>query len=184
MSRLRDVTVVALGVALALAPMHAAAEAQSAAATNDAAPKQRVALAGLRLPDLDGNSVDMQTYLGKGPVVIDFWATWCKPCITSLPELNRLYADLAPRGLQIVGINEDGQRNAAKVKPFAKTQGIRYPVLLDLDREAQSRLKALVLPTTLLLDSEGNVVHTSLGPADFKELRAKIETLLGDAPTK
>jgi thiol-disulfide isomerase/thioredoxin len=117
-------------------------------------------------------------------VLIDFWATWCKPCVTALPNLNRLYADLGPRGLQIVGINEDGQRNAAKVKPFAKTQGIRYPVLLDLDREAQSRLKALVLPTTLLLDADGNVVHTSLGPADFAVLRTKIESLLGDAPTK
>jgi thiol-disulfide isomerase/thioredoxin len=171
-----------LGLAIA-APLTLPAPAH---AESNSEATDRVALDGLRLPDLEGRSVALASYLGKGPVVLDFWATWCKPCLAALPELQQLYTDLAPRGLQLVGINEDGQRNAAKVKPFAKTQGMTFPVLLDLNREAQTRLNALVLPTTLLLDAEGRVVHTSFGyrPGEIAALRAKIEALLDGAPAK
>jgi thiol-disulfide isomerase/thioredoxin len=141
-----------------------------------------VQLDGLRLPDLDGEPVDLGSYLGGGPLVLDFWATWCKPCLAALPELNALYRDLAPRGLQLVAINEDGQRNAAKVKPFVKTQGFDFPVLVDLNREVQSRLHVVGLPTTFLLDSDGKVVRTSFGyrPGEIDGLRQEIESLLDE----
>ena len=144
----------------------------------------KVSLAGLRLQDLDGKTVELDSYLGKGPVVLDFWATWCKPCLAALPELNVLYADLQPRGLQLVGLNEDGARNAAKVKPFVRTKGIRFPVLMDLNRDVQTRLNVQALPTTLLLDSTGRVVHTSFGyrPGEIGQLRARIEALLDGGP--
>jgi len=144
----------------------------------------KVALEGLRLENLDGAAVELQSFLGKGPVILDFWATWCKPCLAALPELAALYEDLAPRGLEILAINEDGQRNAAKVKPFARSKGLRFPVLLDLNHEAQSRLNVVVLPTTLLLDREGRVVHTSFGyrPGEIDKLREQVETLLATTP--
>jgi thiol-disulfide isomerase/thioredoxin len=142
-----------------------------------------VDLSGLRLPDLEGRNIRLDSYLGKGPIVLDFWATWCKPCLAALPELNTLYQDLAPRGLQMLGINEDGQRNAAKVKPFVKTQGFRFPVLLDLNRETQSRLNVVALPTTILLDAQGTLVYTSFGyrPGEIDELRKHILGMLGDS---
>jgi thiol-disulfide isomerase/thioredoxin len=145
-----------------------------------------VDLTGLRLPDLDGTPVALASVLGKGPIVLDFWATWCKPCLAALPELNALYAEFAPRGLQVVGINEGGQRNAAKVKPFVKTHAFAFPVLLDLNRETQSRLNVAVLPTTLLLDAQGKVVHTIFGfrQGEIAALRAQIEPLLDEAPDK
>jgi thiol-disulfide isomerase/thioredoxin len=135
--RIAPVAGLLLGLAVA-APLTVPAPAH---AESNSEATDRVALDGLRLPDLEGRSVALASYLGKGPVVLDFWATWCKPCLAALPELQQLYTDLAPRGLQLVGINEDGQRNAAKVKPFAKTQGMTFPVLLDLNREAQTRLE-------------------------------------------
>jgi len=154
--------------------------------TNPATGSVRTALGELRLPDLDGRMVTLSSYLDRGPVVLDFWATWCKPCLTAIPELNALYDELEPRGLQVVGINEDGQRNAAKVKPFVRTQDIHFPVLLDLNRAAQSRLNAPALPTTLLLDRDGNVVHTTFGyrPGEIQQLRAKIEALLTAKPAE
>jgi len=170
--------------ALTLATLLGAPACFGPAAAQDSATDRpatgAVSLAGIRLSDLDGTLVDLGSYLGKGPIVLDFWATWCKPCLAAIPDLNRLHADLAPRGLQLVGINEDGQRNAAKVKPFVKTQQIVFPVLLDLNREAQNRLNVGVLPTTLLLDSQGNVVHTSFGyrQGEIDKLRQKIEPLL------
>jgi thiol-disulfide isomerase/thioredoxin len=138
------------------------------------------ALASLTLPDLDGKQVQLSSLLGRGPVILDFWATWCKPCLLALPELEKLYVDLGPRGLQVVGINEDGPRNAGKVKPFLKSKGATTPVLLDLNREAQGRLQAIALPTTLLLDADGVVLHTSFGyrPGELDALRAQIEPLL------
>jgi thiol-disulfide isomerase/thioredoxin len=157
--------------------------AGSAAVATAGAPDagaKKATLQGLRLQDLDGGTVELDSYLGRGPLLLDFWATWCKPCLAALPHLNRLHADLAPRGLQLLGINEDGQRGAAKVKPFVQTKGFQFPVLLDLNGEAQSRLGVLVLPTTLLLDAEGRVLHTAFGyrPGDIDVLRAKIEPLL------
>ena len=96
--------------------------------------------------------------------------------------MDKIYADLHPRGLQMFAINEDGPRNAAKVKPFMQSQGFHMPVVLDLNREAQSRLNALVLPTTLLVDAKGRVMHTSFGfrPGENARLRQKIESLLSD----
>jgi len=144
----------------------------------------KVSLAGLRLQDLDGKTVALDSYLGKGPVVLDFWATWCKPCLAALPELNVLYTDLRPRGLELVGVNEDGVRNAAQVKPFVRTKGLQFPVLIDIDRTAQARMNVQVLPTTLLLDSTGRVVHTSFGyrPGEIEQLRTHIEALLESSP--
>ncbi len=171
---------ITFGVLLCFAPLAMAGD------SNPATGSVRAALGELRLPDLDGHTVTLSSYLDQGPVVLEFWATWCKPCLAAMPELNTLYEELGPQGLQIVGINEDGQRNAAKVKPFVRTQGIKFPILLDLNRAAQSRLNAPALPTTLLLDRDGNVVHTTFGyrPGEVAQLRAKIEALLAEKPAE
>ncbi len=134
----------------------------------------------LELQNLDGETVALSTLLGKGPILVDFWATWCKPCLKALPELDALHTELGERGLSVLAINEDGPRNASKVKPFMQTNGYSFPVLLDLNREAQRRMQVATLPTTLLLDAEGNVLHTSFGydPGEFTKLRPLIESLL------
>lgn len=134
----------------------------------------------LKLDDLEGDSQPLANYLGKGPLLIDFWATWCKPCLMAMPELEELYKELHESGLQILGINEDGPRNASKVKPFVRSHGYSFPIVLDLNRDAQRRLNALTLPTTLLLDSEGTVVHVSSGyrKGEIAKLRGQIEAML------
>lgn len=154
----------------------------AAAAADSTEPKTGsigATLRELQLPDLDGDTVDLGSYLGK-PLLLDFWATWCKPCLAALPELNALHADYAERGLQMLGVNEDGQRSAAKVKPFVRTHGFEFPVVLDLNNEAQARLNVVVLPTTLLVDAEGRVVHTTFGyrKGEIEALRAQIDKLL------
>lgn len=141
-------------------------------------------LTSLALPDLDGNQVELGDFLGSGPVILDFWATWCKPCLVAMPELQALYEDLAPRGLRVVAINEDGPRNTAKVRPFLQSRGFTFPVLLDLNREAQRRLQAIALPTTLVLDANGVLLHSSFGyrPGEIDKLRALLAPHLEPQP--
>jgi thiol-disulfide isomerase/thioredoxin len=142
----------------------------------------RPILKRLELPDLEGETVPLSSFLDRGPVLLDFWATWCKPCLLAMPELQELYGDLGPRGLQVIAINEDGPRNVAKVRPFLKSNGYDFPVLLDLNREAQRQLQALALPTTLVLDPQGVVLHSSFGyrPGEYEKLRALLEPYLDD----
>ncbi len=160
----------------------------AAAAASETEPKGQPSLAevleSLSLPDLDGTEVELGTLLGGGPVILDFWATWCKPCLLAMPELQKLHADLAARGLRVVGINEDGPRNAPKVRPFLAASGYTFPVLLDLNREAQQRLHANALPTTIVLDKNGVVLHSSFGyrPGEYEKLRALIEPHLAPKP--
>ncbi len=159
-------------------------------AVSETEPKDQTSLAGvlksLSLPDLDGTEVALGTFLQTGPVILDFWATWCKPCVLAMPELQRLYVDLAPRGLRVVGINEDGPRNAPKVRPFLTASGYTFPVLLDLNREAQQRLHANALPTTIVLDKNGVILHTSFGyrPGEYEKLRALLEPHLTPKPNE
>jgi len=75
-----------------------------------------------RLPDLNGKQISLTSLLGKGPIILDFWATWCKPCVKYLPRLQNIYDKYKKENLVVVGINEDGPRNWAKINPFVKIE--------------------------------------------------------------
>src|SRR5205085_11886664 len=93
----------------------------------------------------------------KGPVLLDFWATWCKPCLAAIPELQKLSAELGPRGLTVIGVSTDGPNNFAKVRPFAKKLGIGYPVAIDEDGTLAQKYLVRAMPTTVLIDASGAV---------------------------
>jgi thiol-disulfide isomerase/thioredoxin len=116
----------------------------------------------------------------RGPVVLDFWATWCKPCVAAIPELEQTARDLGPRGLTIVGVSVDGPRNYAKVRPFVAKLGITYPVTLDDDGTLQEKYQVRSIPTTVLIDPGGAIVKVVQGyrPGESQALRAAIEALL------
>lgn len=135
------------------------------------------------LRDLDGNLVRLSDYLGKGPVVLDFWATWCKPCLKVLPKIEELYNEYEDKGLTVLAINQDGTRSASKVEPFVNSMGLSFPVLLDNEQEVVRLYQVSGFPTTILLDKEGNIVETLRGyrPGDEEKLKEKVESLLGVA---
>ena len=171
--RVRTVRLVLLGcVALAASSLHAAPELP-----RPPAPR-------FRLVSLSGNDLDLAELRTRGPVLLDFWATWCKPCLAALPELESIHDAYAARGLTVIGISTDGPRNFAKVRPFVARHGITYPIALDEDGDMQQKFQVRAMPMTVLIDTAGTIVHVSQGfrPGEGSRLRAAIDGLLPPRP--
>lgn len=132
------------------------------------------------LENLDGDPVTLSENTGAGPVLLSFWATWCKPCIEELPHLEKIYTDLKGKGLKIFAISVDGEKTAAKVEPFARTKGMEIPVLLDPNGDVARAFYAKDVPHTVLLNAAGEIVYTHSGYklGDEIQLREKINALL------
>ena len=110
--------------------------------------------------------------------VVNFWATWCPPCVAEMPELVELQADMKDKNLQIVGIGIDSPSN---IKEFLSTYKISYPVLIaGMSGTELSRLlgnQAGGLPFTVLIGADGQVKKTYLGRLDMKKVRADLLSL-------
>ena len=113
-------------------------------------------------------------------IVLDFWATWCKPCIKALPKIEALAKEFEENSVKFIGVNGDSPRNIAKVKPFVKTHGISYPVILDTNQEIMSELLVNAFPTLIIINREGEILYTHKGfsNGDEKIIRSKLKELL------
>lgn len=117
---------------------------------------------------------------GSELTVVDFWATWCKPCLIAIPELVKIYGEFSDSGVSFIGINIDSPRNKAKIRPFAEARGITYPVLMDTDQEMMHEMNVVQVPTLIIFDKNGKqvFVHEGFNPGDQELLREKILELL------
>ncbi|MDZ4804298.1 MAG: A/G-specific adenine glycosylase [Candidatus Eisenbacteria bacterium] len=127
-----------------------------------------------------GESVSLHRLIAKGPVLINFWALWCKPCLKELPEMQKLQEQFGARGLTILSINGDSPTDVARVAPFVRARKLTFPVLTDLDGSLRRRFQANAFPTSMLLDSSGRVTWTSQGyrPGDSVAMAEQVEALL------
>ena len=132
------------------------------------------------LNDLQNKSRSFDELKGEKLTLIDFWATWCKPCINAIPELNKLYRNYSSKGVNLIGINCDGPRSIAKVAPMTKTLQIEYPVLLDMNTQLMNELNLSAYPTLLIVNSTGKVVwvHEGYVPGDEAVIEKEIERQL------
>lgn len=139
-------------------------------------PLTPVTVPAFRARAVDGRAVDVEAMLARGPVLVDFWATWCRPCVSSLPALERAAARWAPRGLSVVGVSIDGPRNFARVRPFAQRLGLTFPIVLDETGELQQRFRITAVPTSVLIAADGRVAWTHTGwlPGDDAALEAAL----------
>ena len=135
----------------------------------------------LVLENIDGSMFSLAEALKKGPVVFDFWATWCKPCIKGLPKMEEVASAYAEEGVQVLTINIDGPRNRPKVRPFMKRYKIELPVLLDNTNEILQLFHLVGVPATLIIAADGTVFYKHQGyrPGDIEKLREKLDELLG-----
>jgi cytochrome c biogenesis protein CcmG/thiol:disulfide interchange protein DsbE len=133
------------------------------------------------LKDMNGKSVNVGEYSrNKKITIISFWATWCTPCKKELNNLNDLIDDWREKyGLELVAVSTDNSRNVPKVKPFVDGQGWDFEVLLDVNEDLKRALNAPIIPFTVLIDEDGNIVYTHTGYVEGDEyiLEEKIKTI-------
>ena len=129
------------------------------------------------LNDLQGTPQPLSKWRGK-PLVVNFWATWCAPCVQEMPELSELAAADAGKTFNVIGVGIDSPSN---MNEFASKLKIAYPLYVggmggtELSRDFGN--KAGGLPYTVLIGADGQVLKTYLGKLKFDELRADLATL-------
>jgi len=130
------------------------------------------------LADLQDKKHTLSDYLGK-VVLINFWASWCRECITEMPSLNKLYSQFSGQGLAVLGVTVD--RKSEDAAAAAKKARVAFPILLDNKGEVFIKKYAVIgLPTTIIVDRKGIIRETLIGTQDFleKEMKDKIASLL------
>ena len=130
--------------------------------------------------DLKGKEVTLEKYKGK-VVLLDFWATWCKPCVQAIPDLQKLHDELGKdKSFTVVGVSVDVGKDATKkVKKFIKKQKISYPILRDAKKgEASLALNVTAIPAMFLIDKEGQIIAQWVGKIDHEEVATKVSALL------
>lgn len=107
-----------------------------------------------RLADLDGKQQSLSQYRGK-VVLVNFWATWCKPCTTEMPAMQAIYDRLRDKGFVVLAVNE--LEDEAKVRDHIQQHGHTFPVLMDRDNKVANQFGVFGLPVSVFIDEKGVV---------------------------
>jgi cytochrome c biogenesis protein CcmG, thiol:disulfide interchange protein DsbE len=126
-------------------------------ASNQAAP-------ALVLPSIDGAEIDLASYKGR-MVIVNFWATWCGPCVAEMPSLQALGRKLGDKSAVVLGVNY--HESPQKVRDFQARHNIRFTLLRDPWNQASSDWSVRTLPTTFIIDAAGKLRYTVVGEVDW-----------------
>ncbi len=127
--------------------------------------------------DLDGNTIDMSRLVGKKPVMLVFWASWCPSCREEVPKINKLYEKYRKQGMEFIGINVGYNDSVTKARAFVKKTGMAYPVIFDKRGKISRMFAVQGVPTVFVTDRNGVVRFKNYGlptmsDSDFRKLLA------------
>ena len=131
-------------------------------------------LPNIKLKDVKGNSVDVSKISNNGnPIIVSFWATWCKPCKAELNTIAEEFDDWVDEtGVKLVAVSIDDARSASRVEPYINAMGWEYTVLMDPNGDMKRAMNVNNVPHTFLLNGDGKIVwdHNNYSPGDEIEL--------------
>ena len=134
----------------------------------------------LRLKMLNGKYAKLYDFLKDGPMIIDFWATWCEPCKKQMRYLDLFHNHFKELGFKVLTVNTDTPKSMSKVKPYVRTKGFEFNVAVDPNSQIKKKLKIQQMPTTIIVDQDGTVVYRHKGyvPGDEVGILKAITQLL------
>jgi thiol-disulfide isomerase/thioredoxin len=122
----------------------------------------------IELPTIDGTVLDLASLRGK-VVLVNFWATWCEPCIAEMPSLEKLRTALGSSDFEVLGVNF--KEGPERINAFVEKAGVTFPIVRDTDGAVSRNWAAHVLPVTYLVDRNGRVRYRLVGEADWTDDR-------------
>ena len=123
------------------------------------------------LPDLEGRPVRLREFRGK-LVLLNFWATWCAPCLHEMPSMERLYQTFKQTDFVLLAVSVDRQ-GAQAAKPYVENLRLTFPVLVDHTNDIGRQYGARGLPSTYLIDPDGQLLGAVVGARDWHRAEAK-----------
>jgi cytochrome c biogenesis protein CcmG/thiol:disulfide interchange protein DsbE len=126
--------------------------------------KPGAAVPDFRLRALSGGTTDLGALRGR-VVLVNFWATWCPPCVEEMPSLERLHRALGPEGLVVLGVAVD--RDDKPVQDFVAKVGVSFPILRDPEAHAAAEYRTTGYPETFVVGRDGALLRRFVGPAQW-----------------
>jgi|GEM_PF-673214 len=143
-------------------------------------PQSTAAAPDLALRDLSGNEQSLSLYRGR-IVVLNFWATWCKPCREEMPVFIALQSRYGAQGVQVIAASTDTPDKQAEVVKFAKKYKLNFPVWVGASTVEMQRFElGSALPVTAIIDRDGSIAGRIIGVVDAGSLQQRIDWLLSD----
>ena len=134
----------------------------------------------LKIKLLDGSKTSLAELTKDGPLMIDFWATWCVPCLKVMKYLDEYHIEYRDQGFKVLMINTDSPRSIGKVKSYLKSQNHQFLIGLDPNKVISKKLNGLVMPTLILVEKGGEIKwrHQGYLPGEEEEIKKQITQLI------
>ena len=132
------------------------------------------------LKKINGRTVKIGEYLENGPVLINFWATWCAPCKKEMVFLEKFENEYKKEGFSVLSISIDSQKSLAQVRSYIRINNYSFDVFLDPNMQVFKKMNGNLMPTNILLDKKGNIIWRHYGylPGDEKNMNLQIRSAL------